>query len=106
MGGTDCGFAQGAFVRRVHPEIQWAKLAALSEGARLATRRAVGGEGRGLSTGRILTTHVGSLVRPPALLELLRARRTASPRRGGVRALLRESVAEVVGRRRRPASTW
>jgi 5-methyltetrahydropteroyltriglutamate--homocysteine methyltransferase len=39
MGGTDCGFAQGAFVRRVHPEIQWAKLAALAEGARIATQQ-------------------------------------------------------------------
>jgi 5-methyltetrahydropteroyltriglutamate--homocysteine methyltransferase len=39
MGGTDCGFAQGAFVRRVHPTIQWAKLEALAEGARLATGR-------------------------------------------------------------------
>ena len=39
MGGTDCGFAQGAFVRRVHPTIQWAKLEALAEGARLATER-------------------------------------------------------------------
>jgi 5-methyltetrahydropteroyltriglutamate--homocysteine methyltransferase len=38
MAGTDCGFAQGAFIQRVHPEIQWAKLAALSEGARLASR--------------------------------------------------------------------
>ena len=38
LGGTDCGFAQGAFVRRVHPEIQWAKLAALAEGCRIATR--------------------------------------------------------------------
>ena len=38
IGGTDCGFAQGAFIRRVHPEIQWAKLAALAEGARIATR--------------------------------------------------------------------
>ena len=38
MGGTDCGFAQGSFVRRVHPEIQWAKLEALAEGARIATR--------------------------------------------------------------------
>jgi 5-methyltetrahydropteroyltriglutamate--homocysteine methyltransferase len=36
--GTDCGFAQGAFIERVHPEIQWAKLAALAEGARIATR--------------------------------------------------------------------
>jgi 5-methyltetrahydropteroyltriglutamate--homocysteine methyltransferase len=38
MAGTDCGFAQGAFIKRVHPEIQWAKLAALAEGARLASR--------------------------------------------------------------------
>jgi 5-methyltetrahydropteroyltriglutamate--homocysteine methyltransferase len=39
MGGTDCGFAQGAFIRRVHPEIQWAKLAALAEGARIASEQ-------------------------------------------------------------------
>ena len=38
LGGTDCGFAQGAFVRRVHPEIQWAKLTALAEGCAIATR--------------------------------------------------------------------
>jgi 5-methyltetrahydropteroyltriglutamate--homocysteine methyltransferase len=38
MGGTDCGFAQGAFMHRVHEEIQWAKLASLVEGARIATR--------------------------------------------------------------------
>ena len=38
MGGTDCGFAQGAYLRRVHPSIQWAKLQALAEGARLATQ--------------------------------------------------------------------
>jgi 5-methyltetrahydropteroyltriglutamate--homocysteine methyltransferase len=38
MGGTDCGFAQGAFLRRVHPSIQWAKLRSLAEGAALATR--------------------------------------------------------------------
>jgi 5-methyltetrahydropteroyltriglutamate--homocysteine methyltransferase len=42
MGGTDCGFAQGAFIRRVHPTIQWAKLEALAEGARLATRELAG----------------------------------------------------------------
>jgi 5-methyltetrahydropteroyltriglutamate--homocysteine methyltransferase len=39
IGGTDCGFAQGPYVRRVHPTIMWAKLAALVEGARLASRR-------------------------------------------------------------------
>jgi 5-methyltetrahydropteroyltriglutamate--homocysteine methyltransferase len=39
MGGTDCGFAQGAFIRRVHPTVQWAKLEALAEGAKLASRQ-------------------------------------------------------------------
>ena len=38
IGGTDCGFAQGAFVHRVHEEIQWAKLASLAEGAKIASR--------------------------------------------------------------------
>ncbi|MCL2585220.1 MAG: cobalamin-independent methionine synthase II family protein [Streptosporangiales bacterium] len=38
MGGTDCGFAQGAFIHRVHEEIQWAKLASLAEGARIASQ--------------------------------------------------------------------
>jgi 5-methyltetrahydropteroyltriglutamate--homocysteine methyltransferase len=37
IGGTDCGFAQSPFARRVHPSIMWAKLKALSEGARIAT---------------------------------------------------------------------
>jgi 5-methyltetrahydropteroyltriglutamate--homocysteine methyltransferase len=39
IAGADCGFAQGAFYRRVHPSIMWAKLAALAEGARIASRR-------------------------------------------------------------------
>jgi 5-methyltetrahydropteroyltriglutamate--homocysteine methyltransferase len=38
LAGTDCGFAQATQVRRVHPSIQWAKLEALSAGARLASR--------------------------------------------------------------------
>ena len=38
IAGTDCGFAQGPFYRRVHPSIMWAKLEALAEGARLATK--------------------------------------------------------------------
>jgi 5-methyltetrahydropteroyltriglutamate--homocysteine methyltransferase len=38
MAGTDCGFAQSPFARRVHPSIMWAKLASLVEGARIATR--------------------------------------------------------------------
>jgi 5-methyltetrahydropteroyltriglutamate--homocysteine methyltransferase len=39
IGGTDCGFAQGPYVRRVHPTIMWAKLDALVQGARLAAER-------------------------------------------------------------------
>jgi 5-methyltetrahydropteroyltriglutamate--homocysteine methyltransferase len=38
IAGTDCGFAQGPFHRRVHPSIMWAKLEALAEGARLASK--------------------------------------------------------------------
>ncbi len=38
IGGTDCGFAQSPFARRVHPTIMWAKLKSLAEGARLATQ--------------------------------------------------------------------
>jgi 5-methyltetrahydropteroyltriglutamate--homocysteine methyltransferase len=39
MAGTDCGFAQGPFHRRVHPSIMWAKLEALVAGARLASEQ-------------------------------------------------------------------
>ena len=39
MAGTDCGFAQGSFVQRVHPSIMWAKLQTLVEGARLASKQ-------------------------------------------------------------------
>jgi len=35
---TDCGFAQGPFVQRVHPTIMWAKLDSLVTGARIASR--------------------------------------------------------------------
>jgi 5-methyltetrahydropteroyltriglutamate--homocysteine methyltransferase len=37
LAGTDCGFAQGPFHRRVHPSIMWAKLDALVKGAKLAS---------------------------------------------------------------------
>ena len=43
MAGTDCGFAQGPFVQRVHPSIMWAKLRTLVEGARLASKQLWGG---------------------------------------------------------------
>jgi 5-methyltetrahydropteroyltriglutamate--homocysteine methyltransferase len=38
IASTDCGFAQGALYRRVHPSIMWAKLEALVEGAALASK--------------------------------------------------------------------
>ena len=37
LAGTDCGFAQGTFYRRVHPTVMWAKFEALVEGARIAS---------------------------------------------------------------------
>ena len=39
MAGTDCGFAQASFIQRVHPEVVWAKFAALVEGAKIASAR-------------------------------------------------------------------
>jgi 5-methyltetrahydropteroyltriglutamate--homocysteine methyltransferase len=38
IAGTDCGFAQEEINRRVHPSIMWAKLEAMCEGARIASR--------------------------------------------------------------------
>jgi 5-methyltetrahydropteroyltriglutamate--homocysteine methyltransferase len=39
IAGTDCGFATFANYINVHPQITWRKLAALAEGAALATQR-------------------------------------------------------------------
>jgi len=38
IASTDCGFSQGWSMIRVHPEIQWAKLQSLVEGAALASK--------------------------------------------------------------------
>jgi 5-methyltetrahydropteroyltriglutamate--homocysteine methyltransferase len=38
IAGTDCGFAQGPLLRRVHPSIMWAKFEALAEGAKIASK--------------------------------------------------------------------
>jgi 5-methyltetrahydropteroyltriglutamate--homocysteine methyltransferase len=38
IASTDCGFSQGWQMIRVHPEVQWAKLSALVEGAALASQ--------------------------------------------------------------------
>ncbi len=39
IAGADCGFASFAGSEEIHPSVVWAKLAALAEGARLATKR-------------------------------------------------------------------
>ena len=39
IASTDCGFSQGPLSRRLHPSIMWAKLEALVEGARLASKQ-------------------------------------------------------------------
>lgn len=39
LASTDCGFAQTPYLTRIHPTLIWAKLAALVEGARIASSR-------------------------------------------------------------------
>ena len=39
IASTDCGYSQGWNIPRVHPQVQWAKLKALGEGARLASAK-------------------------------------------------------------------
>ncbi|MBV9597828.1 MAG: cobalamin-independent methionine synthase II family protein [Chloroflexi bacterium] len=39
IAGTDCGFSQGWTMNRTHSSVQWAKLQALADGARLASGR-------------------------------------------------------------------
>ncbi len=39
IAGTDCGFATSRAGDEVHPDVAWAKLASLAEGARIATSR-------------------------------------------------------------------
>ena len=51
------------------------------------------------STDRILTTHVGSLIRPQALQDIMRAKQSGQPYdQAAYEACLRESVAEIVRR--------
>jgi 5-methyltetrahydropteroyltriglutamate--homocysteine methyltransferase len=51
MAGTDCGFAQLETYQRVHPQVMWAKLDALSEGARIASQE-LWGTARSVQKGR------------------------------------------------------
>jgi 5-methyltetrahydropteroyltriglutamate--homocysteine methyltransferase len=48
------------------------------------------------STDRILTTHVGSLVRPPEVVEMMLARRPDAPFTDAEAAILKRAVADVV----------
>ena len=41
IASNDCGFATSAAGDEVHPDVAWAKLAALSEGARIASQAIV-----------------------------------------------------------------
>src|SRR5437588_11106113 len=63
------------------------------------TRQAAGGAAMQRSTERILTTHTGSLPRPPEIAELLRALDAGEPvDRAAFEARVREAVADVVRR--------
>jgi 5-methyltetrahydropteroyltriglutamate--homocysteine methyltransferase len=42
VAGTDCGFSQRALNPRLHPSIVWAKLQALSDGAKIASKQLFG----------------------------------------------------------------
>jgi 5-methyltetrahydropteroyltriglutamate--homocysteine methyltransferase len=46
IGGADCGFAQAATISRTHPEVAWAKFAALVAGAQIASERIWGSRRR------------------------------------------------------------
>ena len=39
IAGSDCGFATFAGSTEIHPSVVWAKLKALSDGARIATKQ-------------------------------------------------------------------
>ena len=47
IASTDCGFAQVTYFARVHPQIMWAKLGALVDGARLASKELWGSDAKG-----------------------------------------------------------
>ena len=64
LASTDCGFAQGPFYRRVHPSIMWAKLQALVEGARLATKELWGA--KKAAKKKVATTRSSAKAKRPA----------------------------------------
>ena len=100
IASTDCGLGG-----RVHPQIAWAKLEALAQGAALASKPTVAvtcvrppeGNDMRTSTDHILTSHVGSLPRPDALIAADRARgKRLSYHAAAFQATLRNAVQDVV----------
>jgi 5-methyltetrahydropteroyltriglutamate--homocysteine methyltransferase len=59
IAGSDCGFATFAGSKEVHPSIVWAKLKALSEGARLASKELWKKAGKRKAAGRKALRRVG-----------------------------------------------
>ena len=68
IASSDCGFAaQGPFVARTHPTIQWAKLNSLVQGARLATKALWPKPKRGITANRARSgeSNAARASRPP-----------------------------------------
>ena len=89
IASTDCGFAQTPYLSRVHPQIMWAKLQALSDGAAIASAKlwALGRAGAAHGVAPLLDARVGRLA--PADVDLheaggrlARAGRDRAGRRG------------------------
>ena len=53
IASTDCGFAQLEQYQRVHPQVMWAKLQVLAEGARMASEELWGVRGGGIKDRQI-----------------------------------------------------
>ena len=88
MAGTDCGLGG-----RISSDVAWAKLDD-PRGGRATGERTTGGP----MTDRILTTHTGSLPRPPGLVEALGLAGDGAADEATQERLLQEAVAGVVAR--------
>jgi 5-methyltetrahydropteroyltriglutamate--homocysteine methyltransferase len=102
IAGTDCGFAQQPTHQRVHPTIQWAKLQALAEGARLATKE-LWGTGRKSSGSKSAGSK--SAGRRPAAKKKARAvaKNVASKKRPVKKRTTKKRTARPASKRRRAA---
>lgn len=87
IAGTDCGFAQVTYLKRVHPSIQWAKLQALVDGARLASKIlwAKKPAAKKVASGKKSAAKKSTAKRAAV------AKKTASPKRAGAKAVKRKA---------------